>query len=65
MSILPTRREQLLVDMLFGSVLLRTPTDQIEVVASNISKMLLDSGFPTTPCGASWGVLDKEGQEVR
>lgn len=25
-----------------------------------VAKQLRDSGFPTTPCGASWGVLDNE-----
>ena len=56
-------REQKLVDICFAVGLMIHYHDSFEgktqeEVAEWITKQLRDSGFPTVPCGASWGVLN-------
>lgn len=59
-----TEREQKLVDIMFEVAQLSAThfhsnkTSREEHMAW-VAKQLKDSGFETTPCGASWGVLVK------
>jgi hypothetical protein len=60
-----TAREQTLIDIIFqmGMTIKNDPAfDEMsnEELASWISIQLEGCGFPTTPCGASWGVLERE-----
>jgi len=58
-------REQKLIDMMFQMVMLTTDAGHRdhfakltnEEKAEWVRKQLKDCGFPTTPCGSSWGVL--------
>lgn len=57
-------REQKLIDICFAIGLAVRADKKLqslsqEELAEWIAKQLRESGFPTTPQGASWGVLDK------
>jgi hypothetical protein len=53
-------REQQLVDITFQVAIVAAQYlhgKSNEEIAEWTAKQLKDCGFPTTPCGASWGVL--------
>lgn len=64
-----SNRNQKLVDIMFAFVLLRHDPMFRETfdalsqqeMADWVAKQLLECGFPTSPCGMSWGVLDDRG----
>lgn len=70
---IPTKREQQLVDLCFSIALLLSESNgkdsegneitlyklPVPEKAEWIAKQLAACGFPTHPCGASWGVLDR------
>lgn len=70
---IPTKREQQLVDLCFSIALTLSETEgsdregnkitlcklPVPEKAKWIAEQLAMCGFPTHPCGASWGVLDK------
>ena len=59
----PTEREQRLVDLVFEVGVRGVSKMEPDAAARRISVILRDLGFPTTPCGASWGILDKDDQK--
>lgn len=57
-----TSREQQLVDLCFALVIVAqecTFTDN-EGAAKWVAEQLRQNGFPTTPRGSSWGVLEED-----
>lgn len=61
----PTSREQKLVDILFQCVLTwhmyakSFDGKSNEEMAQWVAEQLRGCGFPTEPCGSSWGVLQR------
>ena len=61
-------KEQELINIMFQCVLLRHDPNYREhfdamtqeQMAEWVAHQLRECGFPTSPCGASWGVLDNE-----